>query len=114
MLPNSKAEIDPRLTFFIRGPKGSGKSVLLNAIFAQGINAVWTDNSPLTINVTKEQAEVTDQHPAVLEFSFGALGGIFPLVDALKYRFISTSGDEQPGSSATSTALYAQYTKHAR
>lgn len=113
--------MDPTISLYIRGPKGSGKSVLLNAIFAQGINAVWTDSSLLTINVSKTQSQSQsdrrNNHPAVLDFSFEALGGLFPLVDSLKYRFVSTSGDEQTGGtnpSTSSTALYAQYTKHAR
>jgi hypothetical protein len=106
----SEAEMDPRLTFFIRGPRGAGKSALLNAMFAQGINAVWAGSSPLTINVSKEKPEESSERPEVLDFAFGALGGVLPLVDALKYRFVATSGEEETESSA----LYAQYTKHAR
>lgn len=87
-----------------------------------GINAVWADNSPLTINVTKDKPEKVDSRPSVLDFSFGALGGLFPLVDALKYRFVSTSGEEQASGGDTlcdakigvASALCAQYTKHAR
>jgi len=105
----TQADMDPQLTFFIRGPRGSGKSSLLNAMFAQGINAVWAGTTPLTINVTKESPGKRNEHPEVLDFSFGALGGLFPLVDALKYRFITTSGDEDD---PENSAHYSLFTKH--
>ena len=106
----NKAEIDPRLTFFVRGPRGTGKSMLMNALFAQNIQANWSGPSPLVVNVAKEQPEEADNRANVLDFSFRDLGNLFPLVEALKYRFIVASGDEN----ADNIDLYAQYTKHAR
>jgi hypothetical protein len=91
-------------------------------MFAQAINAAWTDNtsstsssstssSPLTINVTKETSKNTNKNPNIFDFSFGILGNLFPLVDALKYKFIATSGSDDD---SDNSALYSLYTKQSR
>lgn len=106
----SKAEMDPRVTFFIRGPKGSGKSVLLRSLFP---NSTLEGSSPLSINVSKGCLKSNGDNPkGTLDFSFEALDGLFPLVEALKYTFITTCGDE--GGDSNTAALNAQYTKHSR
>lgn len=104
-----EANMEPLLSFFIRGPKGAGKSALLNAMFAQRIDAGWTEsnNTPLTINVSKIPTDMPDERPEVLQFSFGALGGLLPLVDTLNYSFVTSTGE-------CTTTLCSQHTKHSR
>lgn len=98
----------PHITFLIKGQVNSGKSTLMNAVFARYLSTVSIQGQPNTLIAITDARENEEEEGDVrsrilsssrdtkpkepIECRIAAKDSLFPQVNGLEYTFIDTPG----------------------